>query len=172
VPDGVLTIDARGAIQSINPAVETLFSRPSHRLIGHDLSELIENTPDLLSRLKLDIHSPASQARCWELDARRANGTTFPIELSAGRFDLLSAEHYTLVVRDIAFRREAEARDRQHQAELAHVSRVAPSPTSSHSLENGPAARSFAADTMTASWLGSKRTYRIQILCSGAAKLW
>src|SRR6516165_6134709 len=27
VPDGVLTIDARGAIQSINPAVETLFSR-------------------------------------------------------------------------------------------------------------------------------------------------
>jgi PAS domain S-box-containing protein len=124
VPDGVLTIDARGAIQSINPAVETLFSRPSHRLIGHDLSELIENTPDLLSRLKLDIHSPASQARCWELDARRANGTKFPIELSAGRFDLLSAEHYTLVVRDIAFRREAEARDRQHQAELAHVSRV------------------------------------------------
>jgi PAS domain S-box-containing protein len=124
VPDGVLTIDARGAIQSINPAVETLFARPSHGLIGHDLSDLIESAPDLLSRLKLAIHSPASQARCWELDARRADGTTFPIELSAGRFDLLSAEHYTLVVRDITFRREAEARDRQHQAELAHVSRV------------------------------------------------
>ena len=71
VPDGVLTIDARGVIQSINPAVETLFSRPSHRLIGQDLSKLIEDAPDLLPRLKLAIHPPASQARCWELDARR-----------------------------------------------------------------------------------------------------
>jgi len=86
LPDGVLTIDARGAIQSINPTVETLFARPSHRLIGHDLSDLIESAPDLLSRLKLAIHSPASQALCWELDARRADGTTFPIELSANRF--------------------------------------------------------------------------------------
>jgi len=124
VSDGILTIDACGAIQSINPAVETLFSRPSHRLIGHDLSELIEDAPDLLSGLKLAIHSPASQARCWALDARRPDGTAFPIELSAARFDLLSAQHYALVVRDITFRREAEARDRQHQAELAHVSRV------------------------------------------------
>jgi two-component system sensor kinase FixL len=123
VPDGVLTVDERGEIHSINPAVETLFSRPSHRLIGHDVAELIEDAPDLLSRLKLAVHSP-TEARCWELDARRADGTTFPIELSAGRFDLLDAERYAVVMRDITFRREAEARDRQHQAELAHVSRV------------------------------------------------
>jgi two-component system sensor kinase FixL len=121
VPDGVLTVDERGEIHSINPAVETLFSRPSHRLIGHDVTGLIEDRPDLLSRLKLAVHSPT---KTWELDARRPDGTTFPIELSAGRFDLLGAEHYAVVMRDITFRREAEARDRQHQAELAHVSRV------------------------------------------------
>jgi len=93
--DGVLTIDARGSIQSINPAVERLFSRPSHRLIGHDVSELVEDMPDLLRRLKLAAHSPASEVGRWELDARRADGSTFPIEFSAGRFDLLGAEHYT-----------------------------------------------------------------------------
>ena len=123
VPDGVLTIDARGGIHSINPAVEALFSRPSHRLIGHDVAELIGDAPDLLSRLKLAVLSP-TKALCWELDARRADGNTFPIELSAGRFKLLGAEHYAVVIRDITFRREAEARDRKHQAELAHVSRV------------------------------------------------
>jgi PAS domain S-box-containing protein len=122
--DGILTIDARGSIQSINPAVERLLSRPSHRLIGHDVSELVEGVPDLLHRLKLAAHSPASEARCWELDARRADGSTFPIEFSAGRFDLLGAEHYTVVIRDITSRRKAEARYREHQAELAHVSRV------------------------------------------------
>ena len=123
-PDGVLTIDARGNIQSVNPAVERLFSRPSRRLIGHDLSELVEGVPNLLYRLRLAAHSSASEAACWELDARRVDGSTFPVELSAGRFDLLGAEHYAVVVRDITVRREAEARHRRHEAELAHVSRV------------------------------------------------
>jgi hypothetical protein len=36
----------------------------------------------------------------------------------------MGAEHHTLVARDITSRREAEARDREHQAQLAHVSRV------------------------------------------------
>ena len=122
--DGVLTIDARGNIQSVNPAVEQLFLRPSHRLTGHDLSELVEGAPDLLHRLKLAAHSPAAEAGYWELDARRADGSTFPIEFSAGRFDLMGEEHYTVVIRDITARRKAEARQREHQAELAHVSRV------------------------------------------------
>ena len=122
--DGVLTIDAHGSIQSINPAVERLFSRPSHRLIGHHVCELVERVPDLLHRLKLAAHSPPSEAGCWELDARRADGSTFPIEFSAGRFDLLGAEHYTIVIRDITSRRKDEARYREHQAELAHVARI------------------------------------------------
>jgi two-component system sensor kinase FixL len=41
-----------------------------------------------------------------------------------GRFDLLGVEHYTVVIRDITARRNAEARLHEHQAELAHVSRV------------------------------------------------
>ena len=122
--DGVLMIDARGNIQSINPAVQRLFSRPIHRLIGRDVCELVGDMPDLLDRLKLAACSPASEARCWELDVQRADGGTFPIELSVGRFDLRGAEHYTLVIRDITSRRRAEVQYREHQAELAHISRV------------------------------------------------
>ena len=122
VPDGVLTIDARGKIQSINPAVEGLFSRPSHQIIGRDVSELIEDEP--LRRLRLAAQSLVPKPDCWELDARRADGTTFPIELSAGRFDRLGVEHYAIVIRDITSRREADARDRRRRAELAHVARV------------------------------------------------
>jgi PAS domain S-box-containing protein len=122
--DGVLLIDARGAIQSINAAVERLFSFPSHRLIGRNAADLVEGVPDLLHRLKLAAHSPASEVNCWEFEARRDDGTSFPIEFSAGRFDLQGTEHYTVVIRDISARRRAEARYREHEAELAHVSRV------------------------------------------------
>ena len=122
--DGVLTIDAGGRIQSVNPAVERLFSCPRHQLIGQDISELIEDTPDLLHGLKLAAGAPASEANCWELKARRTDGSAFPIEISAGRFDLLAADHYTVIIRDITSRREAETRYRRHEAELAHISRV------------------------------------------------
>lgn len=122
--DGVLTIDAHGQIQSINPAVERLFELPGDLLIGHDVHEFLDAPPDLLARLRRITGSPAAEAACWELDARRADGEVVPIELSAGRLDPLGPEQYTLVMRDITARRQAEARLRKHQAELAHVSRV------------------------------------------------
>jgi two-component system sensor kinase FixL len=124
VPDGVLTIDPSGNIQSVNPAVEKLFSEPGHRLIGHNISELVGDAPDLIHRLKLGTRPPVGDAGCWELEAWRADGSKFPIEFSAGRFELRGVEHYTIVIRDITARRTAEARFRQHQAELAHVSRI------------------------------------------------
>jgi two-component system sensor kinase FixL len=122
--DGVLTIDGLGRIQSVNPAVERLFARPSELLLGHDVSELVEDAPDLLQRLRIAACAPVSEVVSWELDARPADGHAFPIEFSAGRFDLIGAEHYVVVIRDVTSRRNAEARDREHQAELARVSRV------------------------------------------------
>jgi two-component system sensor kinase FixL len=124
VPDGILTIDEGGYIQSINPAVERLFARPSHRLIGHHLSELIEGVSDLLGRLRPDAPSATLYKHSPDLKARRADGSTFPIEFSAGRFELLGAERYAVIIRDISARRKAEARVREHEAELAHVSRI------------------------------------------------
>ncbi len=50
--DGVLTIDAHGQIQSINPAVERLFELPGNLLIGHDIHDLVDAPPELLARLR------------------------------------------------------------------------------------------------------------------------
>jgi two-component system sensor kinase FixL len=70
------------------------------------------------------LTSQSAEGSAWELDARRADGQVFPIELSVGRCDSAGVEQFTLVIRDITLRRKTEARARQHQAELAHVSRV------------------------------------------------
>jgi two-component system sensor kinase FixL len=67
----------------------------------------------------LDRHSPP-----WELDALRPDGTACPVEVTIGRFGSVDDGRYTLVVRDITLRRQAEARAAAHQSELAHVSRV------------------------------------------------
>jgi PAS domain S-box-containing protein len=124
VPDGVLTIDEGGWIQSINPAVERLFAQPSHQLIGHHLSELIDGMSPVFDRLMPDARPATLYEHSWDLAARRSDGSTFPIEFSAGRFEQLGLERYTVVIRDISARRKAEAQVREHEAELAHVSRV------------------------------------------------
>jgi PAS domain S-box-containing protein len=123
VPDGLLTIDERGRIQVINPAVERLFARPRRLLIGKNLSELVEGVPEMHGRPRVPV-DPQASAVPSELDARRSDGSMFPIEFSASPFDLHGVEHYAVVIRDISPRREAEARRRRHEAELAHISRV------------------------------------------------
>jgi PAS domain S-box-containing protein len=122
--DGIISIDVYGQIQSINPAVERIFARPGHLLIGHDIHELIDNAPTEPSLISRIVSSQPAEITTWELDARGADGQVFPIELSVGRSQSADAEQYTLVIRDITLRRQTEARARQHEAELAHVSRV------------------------------------------------
>jgi two-component system sensor kinase FixL len=124
VPDGILTLDEGWCIQSINPAVERLFTRPGEQLIGHHLSELIEGEPRVVDRLIRNAHPASPFEQSSDVKALRLNGTAFPIELSAGPFEQLGAERYTVVIRDISARRQAEARAREREAELAHVSRL------------------------------------------------
>ena len=122
--DGVLTVDTYGQIQSTNPAVERLFARSGDRLIGLDISEFVDGAPNELPLMNRIVSSQGVDGATWELSARRADGQMFPIELSAGRCDSPGMDQYTLVIRDITSRRKAEAQARQHEAELAHVSRV------------------------------------------------
>jgi PAS domain S-box-containing protein len=122
--DAIVSIDAYGQILSTNPAGERIFGQPGHLLIGIDVHELIASAPiepPLINRI---VSSQSAGVTTWELDARRADGEIFPIELSVGRSESGDAEQYTLVIRDITQRRKTEAQARQHQAELAHVSRI------------------------------------------------
>jgi PAS domain S-box-containing protein len=122
--DGIVSIDAYGQILSTNQATERIFERPDHLLIGLDIHELIDSTPNESPLINRIVSSRSAGVTTWEFDARRADGEVFPIELSVGRSESGDAEQYTLVIRDITLRRKTEARARQHQAELAHVSRV------------------------------------------------
>jgi PAS domain S-box-containing protein len=106
--DAILTIDAYGQIHSTNPAGERIFGRPGHLLIGLDIDELIDsapNEPPLLNRI---VPSQSAGETTWELDARRADGQVFPIELSVGRSESADTEQYTLIIRDITLRRKTE----------------------------------------------------------------
>jgi two-component system sensor kinase FixL len=121
--DGVLMVDARGRIESVNPSVERMFGRPGRALVGRDIRDLIERPPAPIGPDAADAPAGGSTGP-WELTAHRAGDVPFPIELSIGPFASSGQEHYTLVIRDITARRDAETRARVHQSELAHAARL------------------------------------------------
>ena len=79
---------------------------------------------DLLDALTGNASIARPEPLRLELVGRRDDGSVFPIEVTGGRFGSPGDERYTLVIRDITLRREAEARAQQHQSEIAQVSRL------------------------------------------------
>ncbi len=122
-PDGVITVDAAGRIESVNPAVERQFGLDTQSLIGRSITELVP-APNLLSRIEEQVALPAASTSPVPLVARRNDGITFPVELAAGAVSIDHRRQYTLVIRDVTLREASEAKAREHQAKLARVSRI------------------------------------------------
>ena len=121
--DGIVTVDAGGRIEAINPAVGQLFARPLDQLLGTSVSNLIDIPQEQLALMMRETGASGGNPY-WEFQAHRQEDESFPVELSVGCFEVRGAERYTLIIRDITRRRKAEEQVRQHQAELARFSRV------------------------------------------------
>ena len=104
--------------------MEELFGCPARLLFGADIRNLL-TADDLLGALAGNAGIARPEPLRLELAGRRDDGSVFPIEVTGGRFGSPGDERYTLVIRDITLRREAEARAQQHQTEIAQVSRLA-----------------------------------------------
>jgi PAS domain S-box-containing protein len=116
--DGIVTVDGRGVITSANPAMEALFGHPAAELSGHDLVAILPGAADLVG---VPVgHAPARR----ELDGRRSDGTSFPVELSLG---VATGEHgpeLVAIVRDVSQRRAIEQMKDEFIATVSHELRT------------------------------------------------
>jgi PAS domain S-box-containing protein len=110
--DGIVTIDERGIIESVNPAAERIFGHPAEALVGSNVSMLMPS-PD---REQHDSHI-SRYVRTGErhiigvgreVVGVRDDGTVFPMELSVSEVNLGSRRVFTGIVRDITGRKQAE----------------------------------------------------------------
>ncbi len=99
--DGIMTVDPRGRITSVNRAAQLMFDYPAQELLARDLERLIPAPAGILEA------SDTAAAQRSEMEGVRRDGSRFPIELSVS---VVRTEHdhfFAVVVRDITERKRA-----------------------------------------------------------------
>lgn len=125
VVDGVMIIDAKGSVQEYNPACEQLFGYKSEEVIGQNVKMLMpspyrEEHDEYLHRYRTTGNKRIIGIG-REVEGRRKDGTSFPMELSVGEARPDGQQVFVGIVRDITERKSAEQslRIAKEQAESA-----------------------------------------------------
>lgn len=112
VLDGLITIDAKGHIQSFNRAAERIFGYSAAEVIGKNVSVLMpkpyaqKHDYYLAKYQKTGERSVIGSVR--EIEATRKDGTTFPMELGVSQLKTLRGLMFVGTIRDISERKAAE----------------------------------------------------------------
>lgn len=112
--DAIVTMDAQGVILGFNPAAEQIFGHRAEDVIGRDLADVIIPRAlhgDHRSGMEHYLETGEQEVldKRFETEAVRANGETFPVEVSITRHDFGGAQRFTGFLRDITKRKRAEA---------------------------------------------------------------
>lgn len=120
--DGIITIDQRGIIETLNPAAAAIFEYEPSEVIGNNISILMPE-PDR-SNHDTYIHNYQSTGVKKiigigrEVLGRKKSGTTFPFLLSVSEVVLKDKIIYTGIIHDITELKEAENAFRKLNTEL------------------------------------------------------
>ncbi len=118
-PDAIITIDEQGSVQSFSIAAEKLFGYSAGEVIGRNVNMLMPSPyrerHDGYLRRYLDTGEKHIIGIGREVEARRKDGTVFPIELAVGEVKLAGTHIFTGFIRDLTARARMEEDLRQAQ---------------------------------------------------------
>ena len=98
--DGILTLDARGMVESFNAAAGQMFGYSSEDVVGRHVSMVLPG-------LHGDTFLVPGHGR--EAEGRRKDGGLFPIELGIGEAQVGGRRLFPVTIRDLSERMRAEA---------------------------------------------------------------
>lgn len=126
--DGIIVIDSRGIVQSLNPGAERLFGYRADEVLGRNVSMLMPS-PDREEHDKyiaryLDTGKPRIIGIGREVLARRKDGSTFPVHLSVGEMSVDGVRSFTGILHDLSDRVKLEQQIAEQKA-LARLGEMA-----------------------------------------------
>lgn len=126
--DGIINIDDKGIIESLNPAIEKLFNYTADELIGKNIAVLMPepfaSQHDLFVKKLVQTGKNTILGKDRELAARKKDGTIFPVEIGLDLMFIEGKRMFTGVIRDITDRKEAENQIVNAKEEAERASRA------------------------------------------------
>jgi PAS domain S-box-containing protein len=115
--DAIIELDEQLRVTRINPAAENVFQCKPTQLVGKEFYHfLAKNDREKLQILINDLRTkPEGQRSLWIpgcLNALKTDGTEFPAEATLSQFQMGGSTFYTLILRNVNERLEAEQKIR------------------------------------------------------------
>jgi len=110
--EGIITIDERGIIETVNPAAEKMFGYKAGEILGKNVNVLMPSPYRQEHDRYVANYVSTGHAKIIgigrEVLGRRKNGSIFPMDLSVGEMRLRGGRMFTGIVRDITERKRLE----------------------------------------------------------------
>lgn len=127
--DGIVLVDHTGKVRAFNRAAERLFGYSAAEVVGSNVSilmaELDRSAPSKHLERFVRTRIPHVLGRGRQVEARRKDGSIFPVFLSVGAVEGAKPPQFVGFIQDMSFRRRAEQETHRLQERLTHVSRLA-----------------------------------------------
>lgn len=110
--DGIITINAAGTIETVNPATQRIFGYSPEELIGHNVKLLMPAPYSAEHDQYLENYQATGNKKVIgigrEVLGRRKDGSTFPLDVAVTEVSVDGRIIYTGTVRDITDRKKAD----------------------------------------------------------------
>lgn len=126
--DGIITLNPSGSIETVNAAAERMFGYAAKDLDRRDVSLLLDIAVDgdggaFLKRLGAS-QGALEGGLLRQMQATRATGETFPVDVALGAMQLPTGTHVVAIVRDISERRRIEQMKDEFVSTVSHELRT------------------------------------------------
>lgn len=112
--EGIITIDERGIVESMNPAAEKTFGYKADEVVGRNVSMLMPSPYREEHDTYMANYVQTGHAKIIgigrEVVGQRKDGSVFPMDLAVSEVRLANRRLFTGFVRDISERKKAEVR--------------------------------------------------------------
>ena len=128
--DAIISIDAVGIMESVNPATETLFGYAAGELIGQNVKMLMPEPYRSQHDSYIRQYRQTGQRKIIgigrEVVGQRKDGSTFPMHLSVSEYEIDGKRHFAGIVHDLTAQRQAEAEGIRQQTLFQAIINDAP----------------------------------------------